>query len=94
VALDTVLNFSYVFNRENVSMDLVELMEQKLIFDLEALDGKTGIEIVEHIKDLYSSDDEISMTADQILSLYGNDEDLVFKESPAMQFLSSDKTAQ
>lgn len=89
-----MLNFSYVFNRENVSMDLVELMEQKLIFDLEALDGKTGIEIVEHIKDLYSSDEEICMTADQILSLYANDEfeDIAFKESQsqAMQFLTSD----
>ena len=67
LSLDAVHNFTYIFKRDSVDMDTVELMETKLIFDLDSFDGKTGYDILEEIKLYHIDDEDIVETVDDII---------------------------
>ena len=54
--IEGIKNMAYLFERETVSLSIIELMESKLIYPLSNI-GKTGFEILEEIQAYYEGID-------------------------------------
>jgi|LauGreDrversion4_2_1035121.scaffolds.fasta_scaffold666046_2 hypothetical protein len=104
--IEGIKNFAYLFNRETISLDILELMESKLISEVNSC-GMTGFEILSEISAFYEGmDDELVESIELIFAIYGDGEDssgdideihdVKFKENAsctkaeAKRFLNSD----